>query len=112
MKHERSIITCPDMNYENLDPSQGLTIRDIREHLGFRGPSGKQLTLQTLRRWSNPKRGCQPIGKDGPIILLPMLKINGGLITMPDWLEWFLEECKKVREEDRKRRIQLRKAGK
>ena len=110
MKNEpQKIIICPDSNFGNLDNSQALILRDVREHLGFRGPSGKRLTLQTLRRWANPKRGCQPV-KNGPIVLLPMLKWGSELITMADWIEWFLEECQRLREEDRKRRIQKRRS--
>lgn len=53
------------------------------------GKGGKHPSVETLRRWANPERGCRPSGPDGDRIVLPTVRLGGELLTMPAWVEWF-----------------------
>lgn len=63
-----------------------------------RGKGGNPITVETLRRWANPKRGCFPAGKEGPRLVLPTHKANGEILVMPDWVTWFEEERARLSE--------------
>lgn len=45
--------------------------------------------LEVVRRYANPRRGCRPMGPDGPMIVLPAVKSGGRLRTMRQWCEAF-----------------------
>lgn len=55
----------------------------------MRGRGGKSPSVETIRRWANPKKGCWPAGKEGPQLLLRTVRYNGELVTLPEWVQEF-----------------------
>jgi hypothetical protein len=49
------------------------------------GRGGKRLNLEVCRRFANPRKGCRPLGKGGPRIVLPTVLWMGEKRTMPEW---------------------------
>lgn len=106
-----NLMICPFATLENLDERRALNIREIRLQFGMRTQSGDRVSLAVLRRWGNPKRGYQPIGKDGPTVLLPLLKARAELLAMPEWVQWFLETCKRIKHERGLREAKILEVG-
>lgn len=50
---------------------------------GRKGPP----SMESVRLWVS--QGCRPQGADGPILILPSVKIGGKRWTMPDWVDRF-----------------------
>src|SRR5438132_6781778 len=44
------------------------------------------LHREVVLRWANPRRGYRPAGPDGPVLILPIVKIDGLKLTMPEWV--------------------------
>lgn len=65
----------------------------------MRGKGGRAPSVETVRRWANPARGCYPAGAGGPHLVLRTHKLNGEILTMPEWVEAF--ELERVRLSDR-----------
>lgn len=55
----------------------------------MRGRGGKPPSVESVRRWANPKRGCRPRGKDGPQVLLMTIRVSNELVTLPEWVQAF-----------------------
>lgn len=55
----------------------------------MRGKGGKSPSVETVRRWANPKVGCYPAGKEGVLLVLQTHKLNGEILTMPEWVADF-----------------------
>ena len=55
----------------------------------MRGRGGKAPSVETVRRWANPRRGCFPQGKGGPRLVLATIRMSGELLTLPEWVEAF-----------------------
>jgi hypothetical protein len=92
------------VRYDELDPARSLTLAQVRDlDRFFRGRSNKKLNLETLRRWASPKRGFRPCGADGPTLVLPTLLAQGVHVTMPEWVDWFIQEANRLREKARER---------
>jgi hypothetical protein len=53
------------------------------------GRGGKRPSVETLRRWAG--KGCWPQGRgDGkPKLVLMTFRLNGELLTLPEWVEAF-----------------------
>lgn len=58
----------------------------------MRGRGGRKLNVETVRRWANPKRGCRPLGNEGPVLLLQTARVNGYLVTTREWVLDFESE--------------------
>lgn len=92
----------PDL--ETFEMASAWTIGDAAKS-GVLDIRGKRPNLQQVQRWANPRRGYQPIGKDGPTLVLPTVKVGREYLTMPDWVQWFanartaafIERAKKFR---------------
>lgn len=84
----------------DLDQTKALTLRDLRKQM--RGRGGRQIALDTLRRWASPKRGYRPAGPEGEAVQLPTVHLHGEHMTMQTWIDWFNLECESVREAARK----------
>lgn len=41
---------------------------------------------EVVQRWANPRRGYRPDGPNGPTLVLPIVKIDGVRLTMPEWV--------------------------
>jgi hypothetical protein len=80
------IITLPTDDY---DRRLGLSMAQASARM--QGRAGKRPSLQTVRRWASPRRGCRPQGEDGPILVLPVVKIGCELSTTAAWVDWFEE---------------------
>ena len=93
----RTFITLP-VSYAELDRAKALTLREIRSQFCVKGPTGQRISLDSLRRWASPKKGCHPIGPSGPVVILPLLKVGGGLLAMPQWVSWFFEQVDRIRD--------------
>lgn len=65
----------------------------------LRGRGGKPAAIETIRRWANPNKGCRPAGKDGPVLILHTVRVNGELLTRREWVEAF--EAERLRLGDR-----------
>jgi hypothetical protein len=72
---------------EEYDESRSIDMTQARRML--RGRGGADASLEVVRRWTNPVRGCRPLGPKGPTLVLPCVKIGGQLRTMPSWVEAF-----------------------
>jgi hypothetical protein len=72
---------------QGIDLDRAISLNDARKLM--RGRGGKRPALDTVRRWSNPRRGCYPLGKDGPRLLLRTIKFNGEVLTTAEWVRDF-----------------------
>jgi len=70
----------------DLDALIGMTAARLMRGRGGRAPS-----VETVRRWAGPKRGCYPQGRQGPQLVLMTIRMNGELLTLPEWVEAFEE---------------------
>jgi hypothetical protein len=57
-----------------------------------RGRGGRRVCVDTLRRWASERRGCYPLGKAGPKVVLRTVRVNGELLTTRAWVEEFERE--------------------
>lgn len=78
----------------DLSRAIGLTAASKLMH----GKGGRRLSVEAVRRWCNPKCGCRPAGKDGPVLFLKTHKTNGEILTMPEWVEDFERERARLSE--------------
>jgi hypothetical protein len=65
-------------------PSQSISLT-IACQCYLSGRGGKRLNLDICRRFANPRKGCRPLGKGGPRIVLPTVLWMGEKRTMPEW---------------------------
>jgi hypothetical protein len=82
-----------DLN--TFDQTKALTLRDAAA-TGKLNNKGRKPGLSLLQRWSNPKRGRQPVGPGGPRIVLPTIITGRERLTMPEWVDWFVRQCTAV----------------
>lgn len=75
------------MSATEFDLSQAIGLTDAAKLMHGRG--GKHPSIESVRRWGNPRRGCFPAGKDGPRLLLETRRINGEILTMAAWVAEF-----------------------
>jgi hypothetical protein len=94
---QRNVITRP-VESRQLDPDRRLTLRQVRDQFKLKGRGGHPINLETLRRWASPKRGFRPAGPSGPAIVLPTVLAHGEHLTMPEWVQWFLDESDRLRD--------------
>jgi hypothetical protein len=83
----------------NSVPVPELSPADISRLIGLtaaramlRGRGGKSPSLETLRRWANPRRGWKAPFPDAPRVILRTVRLNGELLTLPQWVEEFERE--------------------
>jgi hypothetical protein len=74
---------------ENYDEACSIDLTQARKLI--RGRKGGDASLEVVRRYCNPKRGCRPLGEGGPVIVLAVVKVAGRLRTMPGWVREFCE---------------------
>jgi hypothetical protein len=72
--------------HATFDPTQALNLTQAAKRLKTRKG---HLHLEIVQRWANPERGCRPAGRDGPVLVLPMVRVGGRRLTMPAWVEAF-----------------------
>jgi hypothetical protein len=66
-----------------FDRPQALTLTQATKLMkGRKGHIHREIAL----RWANPRRGYRPAGPDGPVLILPVLKVDGLRLTMPAWV--------------------------
>lgn len=75
---------------EEFDPKTAIGL--VAATKLVRGRKGKAVAVETLRRWSNPRKGCRPQGPDGPALILRTVKLNGECLTTAAWVEEFEAE--------------------
>lgn len=75
------------MNVITFDLSRAIGLCQASQLM--RGKSGQRPAVETVRRWANPKRGCYPAGRSGPRLVLQTHKLNGEILTMPEWVAAF-----------------------
>lgn len=74
-----------------FDRQRALTLSEATKMMrGRKGHVHREIAL----RWANPRRGYRPSGPDGPVLLLPIVKVDGMRLTMPEWVRAF-EEMRK-----------------
>lgn len=74
-----------------------MTHDDVKRCIGLkaaaallRGRGGKPPSLDTVRRWANPRRGYRPRGNyAGPPLVLATCRLGNDLVTLPEWVEEF-----------------------
>jgi hypothetical protein len=47
------------------------------------------LHREIAARWANPRRGYRPAGPEGPVLILPCIRMDGQRLTMPEWIAAF-----------------------
>jgi hypothetical protein len=67
-----------------FDAARQLSLTEAAKLL--RGRGGKAPSVDTLRRWANPNRGCR-VGELQ--LLLPTVRVGGEVLTMPEWVQAF-----------------------
>lgn len=72
---------------ETFDLARAIDMIDAAKLV--RGRGGRRINVQTVRRFANPKRGCKPLGSDGPWLVLPTVWHSGSRLTMPEWVAVF-----------------------
>lgn len=72
---------------EDFDERRSVGMNEARRMM--RGRRGDGASLEVVRRYANPKRGCRPLGKAGPLLVLPAVRVGGELRTMPEWVRAF-----------------------
>lgn len=92
-----------------FDPASALTINQAAKLL--HGRRGRGVHREVCRRFANPRRGCQPQGEHGPRLVLPAVKIGGGLYVMPQWVELFERVRMRLGQQWRTRSVVLRADG-
>lgn len=77
------------VDLSTFDASRAWTLREAisSDKLNLRG---RRPSLAVVQRWANPRRGCQPTGKDGRAIVLPTVATGRERLTMPEWVDWFV----------------------
>jgi hypothetical protein len=74
-----------------FDRQRALTLTQATKMMrGRKGHIHREIAL----RWANPRRGYRPTGPEGPVLLLPIVKVDGKPLTMPEWVRAF-EEMRK-----------------
>lgn len=74
----------------------------------MRGRGGRPPVVETVRRWANPRCGCFPAGKTGPQLILRTRKVNGEVLTMPEWVDAFERERARLGERQAEEETSLR----
>jgi len=74
---------------EEFDDEKSIDMQEARKLM--RGRAGRA-SLEVVRRWANPCRGCRPRGEAGPVLVLPAVKVSGGWRTMASWVAAFERE--------------------
>lgn len=54
------------------------------------------LHREIVMRWANPRRGFRPGCPGGPILVLPIVRIDGMRLTMPEWVAAFEDMRKRL----------------
>lgn len=78
-----------DLN--TFDASRAITLRQAISS-GKLNLRGKMPSLPILQRWANPRCGCRPLGKDGPVLIFPTVATARLRLTMPEWVDWFVKQ--------------------
>lgn len=74
------------IDLRGFDGTRAITMSQARKII--RGRKG-DASVETVRRWASPHTGCRPAGPDGPLLVLPAVRLNGLLYTMAEWVEAF-----------------------
>jgi hypothetical protein len=76
--------------YVPFDPLTAIGLTEAARRM--RGRDGRAPNVRTLRRWANLRFGCRPAGRNGPRIYLRVVRYNGYLLTMRQWVDTFEAE--------------------
>jgi hypothetical protein len=86
-------VNTPNLNA--FDFATAWTLRQAAESGKF-SYKGKRLGVSLLQRWANPNKGRLPIGSQGPRVVLPSLLTGRERLVMPEWIDWFVAEVRRV----------------
>lgn len=75
---------------ETLDTMKLISLRAACQLL--RGRSGRPPNVGTVRRWARHHEGCRPLGASGPVVVLRTVRMNGDILTLPEWVAAFERE--------------------
>ena len=67
---------------EPFNPHKAIGVQEACEKL-LRGRGGRPLNVQLGLRYA--KHGCRPLGKGGPVVVLPTVKYAGQRMLMTSW---------------------------
>lgn len=76
-------------NDDELDLTRAISLTEAAKLM--RGRGGKRPSVETVRRWANPKKGCWPQGRgEGRRqLLLRVVRLNGEMLTSETWVRDF-----------------------
>lgn len=74
------------LNLDTFDLATSISLAEAAECL--HGRNGQRPAVETVRRWTRPDRGYRS-RETGEQVVLPTVRINGELRTMPAWVAWF-----------------------
>ena len=80
---------------DGFNAARSLSLRDVMVS-GRLAMRGRRPSLQIIQRWANPKRGYAPIGREGPVLVLPTVISGREKLTMPEWVDWFIAERRRI----------------
>lgn len=66
-----------------------LDLQKVRDDGMILGRAGRKIGVGQLRNFAKATIGCRPLGKNGPILVLPTLVWSGEYRTMPAWVDTF-----------------------
>jgi hypothetical protein len=72
---------------EEFDEARSIGVDEVRRMFPGRHKDG--LCRDAVRRWMKKARGCRPWGRQGPVLILPSVKVGRELRTMPHWVAAF-----------------------
>lgn len=83
------------IDISTFDLAKAITLRDVIacDKLNFKG---KPPSLEVVQRYANAKLGYRPIGSSGPRVVLPSVMTGRERLTMPEWVDAFLAEVRRV----------------
>src|SRR5438034_6956519 len=81
------------IDFGTFDRQRAVTLTHATKLMkGRKGHLHREIVL----RWANPRRGYRPAGPDGPVLLLPLVKVDGLRLTMPEWILAFEDMRKRL----------------
>lgn len=84
---KETTVNYPELGeLEDFDHSRAISLAEARKLLPGRKGS---VSVEALRRWANPEKGCRPRGQDGPVLVFPTVRLENRLWTMPSWVAAF-----------------------
>lgn len=78
----------------SYDDSRSLSIHEAAAMMRGQCEGGRACP-EVVARYANPRRGYRPHGPEGPVLVLPAIRLGGRrgqLRTMPEWVKAFERE--------------------